>query len=71
MLPSLTNSVVVSEVTASADGRFWQQGFPSNFGVNTIITAITLAFKSPGPVNQNYAGAWQQGIVNIGGINSV
>ena len=53
----------MASITASEDGRLWTYGsttglstgaytFPGGFTNNRII------FKSPGPIDQNYAGPW-------------
>jgi hypothetical protein len=54
----LVNSAVESDVAASLDGRFWMQGIPISTSAYTFINPIVIAFKSPGPIDQNYAGAW-------------
>lgn len=58
-LPQIVNSVVQSDVAASINGRIWLQGIPISTGLYTFINPITLAYKSPGLLNENYAGGWQ------------
>lgn len=62
-LSGLMNSVVQSNLTASSNGKIWLQGISTTTGRYTFISPITLAFKSPGLLDENYAGAWQTIIV--------
>ena len=64
-LPGLVNCNYAANITASKDGRLWSQGFAgSQLPPFTTKTPISLLFKSPGPLDQNYAGAWQTVMVN-------
>jgi len=57
-LPALMNSAIQSDLTASADGRVWLQSIPRCAGAYSYVSPITLVFKSPGLLDENYAGAW-------------
>jgi hypothetical protein len=67
MLTGLTNSIGEMDLTASSDGRVWFQGIVAPSVENTyngvpppfnyIQPGLTL-YKSPGPIDENYAGAW-------------
>jgi hypothetical protein len=52
------NSAVQSDLTASADGRVWLHGITFAVRNSSYISPSTLLFKSPGALDQNYAGAW-------------
>jgi hypothetical protein len=59
------------DLTASMDGRVWFQGVeaPSfeNSGTDTpynYVQPLSTLFKSPGPIDQNYAGPWHYAIWN-------
>ena len=70
-LQGLTNTIGEGGIIAAADGRVWLDGviLPSieNSGgqcpFNYIQPLLTL-YKSPGPLDQNYAGPWQFTIWN-------
>ncbi|AYV77268.1 MAG: hypothetical protein Barrevirus26_1, partial [Barrevirus sp.] len=56
-LSSLQNSMELPCITASAtDGRVWLKGESIYL---TAYTSDQMLFKSPGPVDSNYAGPWQ------------
>ncbi len=63
-LTSLINSNSISNITASLDGRVWLQGSPNiDNAYNTVSSSSYIApgniiYKSPGPLDQNYAGPW-------------
>lgn len=63
-LPKIRNVVTNPNITASSDGRVWIQGIPTAFLTSSYIQPLDLMFKSPGPIDQNYAGAWQNIIYN-------
>ena len=70
-LTSFANATGLSDISASADGRVWIQGIPDNLGIKvgySYIEPIGIIFKSPGALTSNYAGVWQQAIVNCKGI---
>ena len=64
------NLVQTAVVTASEDGRVWLFGSLSGLGPGEApapcsgITSSRITFKSPGPINQNYAGPWDVSISN-------
>ena len=58
ILNGLNNVITTVSVTASAEGRLWLEG---TYGVN--FSPVEVMFKSPGPIDQNYAGPWQFEIV--------
>ena len=62
-LPNLTNVNILADVTASLDGRVWFQGIPWEAG--SYIAPVGLIFKSPGALDENYAGAWNTVICNL------
>jgi hypothetical protein len=62
-LSQLSNNLFVASITASEDGKVWMYGsaagldpgqycFPGGFTNNRLV------FKSPGQLNENYAGPW-------------
>lgn len=55
-LTTFLDNNVMSDVTASVDGRVWYQGFPHN---PSHLQPNCVVFKSPGAININYAGPWQ------------
>ena len=66
-LGGLLNTNQLSDITASADGRVWIQGIPDAvefFSATSYIQPTTIIFKSPGPIDQYYAGPWNYGYVN-------
>lgn len=63
-LPELINSCAQSDLTGSATGKLWLQGVPNYARAFSYISPITLSFKSPGPLGQNYAGSWDTIILN-------
>ncbi len=62
-LDTLRNRIELPTVEASNDGRFWALGYSgfSNFQYSLPIVTI---FKSPGLIDQNYAGPWVTGSQN-------
>ncbi len=64
ILSSFINVNELSNVSASSDGRVWIQGSPITIYADSYIQPLGLLFKSPGPIDQNYAGVWQFGMVN-------
>ncbi len=63
LLPEFTNTLKFSQLTSSPDGRVWMLAIPN--GAATPILPIVLAFKSPGSLNANIAGAWDTSVVNL------
>ncbi len=68
-LQSFTGSIVEMDITASSDGRVWLQGYVGTniartFQSFTYIQPEVIAFKSPGPIDQNWVGAWDYIISN-------
>ncbi len=63
-LTSLINTNSLSNITASLDGRVWLQGVPSIGGALSYIAPGGIVYKSPGPLDQNYAGPWNYAIAN-------
>lgn len=62
-LQQFSNNIFVASITASEDGKVWMYGsaagldpgqycFPGGFTNNRLV------FKSPGPLDENYAGPW-------------
>lgn len=70
-LTSLINTNQVSNITASIDGRVWYQGTPNlddgPLEASSYIQPQVVTFKSPGPIDQNYAGPWNTAILSNGG----
>lgn len=70
-LTSLSNVNTISCITASSDGRVWTMGYPPGFTPTFIPMVgngnrlIRMIFKSPGPLDQNYAGPWNFAMVNL------
>jgi hypothetical protein len=57
------NNIFVASITASEDGRVWTYGSPAGLlpALYTFPGGFTnnrLVFKSPGPIDENYAGPW-------------
>lgn len=63
-LNQLTNSAIEMDLTVSADGRVWLNGLSNVSGAYSYISPLMIVFKSPGSIDQNYAGAWDFSIVN-------
>lgn len=62
-LPQLTNNIFVASITASEDGRVWTYGSaagldPGQYCFPGGLTNNRLVFKSPGQLDENYAGPW-------------
>ena len=70
-LSTLSNVNIGACITASADGRVWTFGYPGGFGPSFIpspfsgIAPVRTIFKSPGALDQNYAGPWDFAIINL------
>lgn len=70
-LSAFLNNNQTPSLTASEDGRAWFFGSPSGtvpgFLPNpcTAISTIRMVFKSPGPLDKNYAGPWDYAFVNL------
>ncbi len=62
-LNSFLNNFYVPSITASMDGRVWFLGIP--LPIATCIAPICTIYKSPGPLEQNYAGPWNYGYANL------
>ena len=71
-LTSLLNTNSVANIAASSDGRVWIQGLPNlDDGpqyASSYIQPQVISFKSPGPINQNYAGPWDTIVFNQAGV---
>ena len=75
-LPQFTNSLIDTVIAASSDGRVWFQGttsagvaggpFPQPY---TFIQPIVTCFKSPGLIDRNYAGSWNNAMANLSNAN--
>jgi hypothetical protein len=65
-LNSFPNSIGTPTIAASMDGRFWAFG-DSNYTSDLYDISLVTLFKTPGPLNQNYAGPWLNGFAN--GLN--
>jgi hypothetical protein len=63
-LNSLPNAIETPTIAASLDGRFWVFGM-NVYTDNLYDYALVTLFKTPGPLNQNYAGPWLNGFTNI------
>jgi hypothetical protein len=70
-LTSFRNNLLISSITASEDGRVWRFGSPAGLTPGlapqpgTSISTLRVVFKSPGPLNQNYAGPWDFAFLNL------
>lgn len=70
-LLSFENNINTAGITASLDGRVWTYGSPSGEGptflpnYGSAITSVRMVFKSPGPLDKNYAGPWDFDILNL------
>ena len=60
-LYSLNNTQYFPNLTASEDGRVWCQSYA--FPFSAFMPGV-IRFKSPGPVDSNYAGPWQNAFPN-------
>ena len=62
LLNSLANTQAYPVLAASEDGRVW-----SNFNTDesVIFTPWVVRFKSPGPLDVNYAGPWNLTMTNV------
>ena len=69
-LQNFLNNLQIGSITASADGRMWIFGYTTGFGPSfqpapmSSIVSMRMTFKSPGPVDSNYAGPWDFNIAN-------
>lgn len=61
-LNTLSNAMYAPTIAAANDGRLWAMGYPS-WNTTNIPPVVTL-FKSPGQINENYAGPWLNGFMN-------
>lgn len=61
-LYSLLNTQQVCNIAASEDGRVWTSSYVN---LLRLIIPSVIRFKSPGPIDRNYAGPWQVTITNI------
>jgi len=67
-LNQFNNNILVSSIAASRDGRIWWLGAERNRNrpnPGTIISTNRMLFKSPGSLNQNYAGPWDYAYLNL------
>ncbi len=60
-LTQFTNNAVQPEPTASNDGRLWISAYSWPFASSYVEPGILL-FKSPGALDENYAGPWDYSI---------
>ena len=60
-LSSLIDTQYLPCLTASSDGRVWCQSFTDD---TSAFMPSAIRFKSPGPVDSNYAGPWQNALPN-------
>ena len=63
-LTTFQNVSDTTNITTSIDGRLWGQGVSITTETYSYIQAAGVFFKSPGPIDQNYAGPWQYTIWN-------
>jgi hypothetical protein len=61
-LNTLPNAMEGPAIAASKDGRFWAMGNPN--WATTYIPPVVTMFKSPGTIDENYAGPWLNGFYN-------
>jgi hypothetical protein len=61
-LNSLLNTQQVCNIAASEDGRVWTSSYVN---LLRLIVPSVIRFKSPGPIDANYAGPWQVTITNL------
>lgn len=61
-LSSLLNTQQVCNIAASEDGRVWTSSYVN---LLRLIQPSVIRFKSPGPIDANYAGPWQVTITNL------
>ncbi len=61
-LNSLLNTQQVCNIAASEDGRVWTSSYVN---LLRLIVPSVIRFKSPGPIDSNYAGPWQVTITNL------
>lgn len=62
-LPQLLNAIQFPLIEATNDGRLWLFGSPNTFGTGILPAVIT--YKSPGLLNENYAGVWDVALANF------
>ena len=55
-LYSLVNTEYIPNITAASDGRVWIESYTN---MPSFLPASVVRFKSPGPLDSNYAGTWQ------------
>ena len=58
-LYSFINTQFISSVAASEDGRAWFRAWSN---IASTIAPMVVRFKSPGLIDQNYAGPWNMSI---------
>ena len=56
--PQFENAAVLANIAAADDGRVWRYSVINSFGVHSYIQPLSLTYKSPGPIDQNWVGAW-------------
>ena len=61
LLASLVNTQNLPGLSASQDGRVWCCSYADT---PTFFEASVIRFKSPGPIDSNYAGPWQLNLSN-------
>ena len=71
-LPWLLNNIFTASITASEDGKVWTYGSasgldPAGYVFPGGFTNNRLVYKSPGPIDQNYAGPW--GVVRYNSLS--
>lgn len=66
-LTDFTNANGTPVIAAAEDGRVWLYGalnLPNFAAPESNISSRRIIYKSPGPINQNYAGPWDFAISN-------
>ncbi len=58
LLTGFRNAAEFADITASLDGRVWLASVPNSFETSSYIHANTIFFKSPGALDENWSGAW-------------
>jgi hypothetical protein len=61
-LNRLLNTQQVCNIAASEDGRVWTSSYVN---LLRLIVPSVIRFKSPGPIESNYAGPWQVSITSL------
>ncbi len=68
VLSQFLNNSFLSSITSSIDGRVWHHSIPEGTVQpypGTGITNQQVVYKSPGPIDQNYAGPWDFATINL------